>query len=154
MTASDFSVPSVGQRSQIVQHSFCRIDHAESGITAFAHGMQSVLTERYGVHRSTIRRDLKAIKERLWYADHCRRTQRRRAPHSLGPALGGQGHPRYSAQPVLSRRGLLPRQVYSNDKEPFIDPTLFERAQDLLEERGEGYVERFGNRHPEYYWPV
>jgi len=39
---------------------------------------------------------------------------------------------------------------YSNGKEPFIDPALFERAQSLLEERGEGYAERFGNRHPEY----
>jgi site-specific DNA recombinase len=39
---------------------------------------------------------------------------------------------------------------YSSGKEPFIDPTLFQRAQDLLEERGEGYAERFANRHPEY----
>ena len=39
---------------------------------------------------------------------------------------------------------------YSNGKEPFIDPIVFERAQDLLEERGEGYAERFANRHPEY----
>jgi site-specific DNA recombinase len=39
---------------------------------------------------------------------------------------------------------------YSNGKNPFIDPILFERAQDLLEERSEGYAERFGNRHPEY----
>jgi len=39
---------------------------------------------------------------------------------------------------------------YSNGKEPFIDPILFERAQDLLEQRSEGYAERFGNRHPEY----
>jgi site-specific DNA recombinase len=39
---------------------------------------------------------------------------------------------------------------YSNGKDPFIDPILFERAQDLLEERSEGYAERFGNRHPEY----
>ena len=39
---------------------------------------------------------------------------------------------------------------YSNGKEPFLDPQVFERVQELLEERGEGYAERFGNRHPEY----
>lgn len=39
---------------------------------------------------------------------------------------------------------------YTNGKEPFLDPALFERAQDLLDERGEGYAERFGDRHPEY----
>jgi site-specific DNA recombinase len=39
---------------------------------------------------------------------------------------------------------------YTNGKDPFVDPSLFERTQDLLDKHGEGYAERFGNRHPEY----
>jgi site-specific DNA recombinase len=39
---------------------------------------------------------------------------------------------------------------YAYGNGPFIDPELFERAQDLLDERGDGYTVRFADRHPDY----
>ncbi len=39
---------------------------------------------------------------------------------------------------------------HRSSAEPFLDPTLFEKAQRLLARRGEGYDRRFADAHPDY----
>jgi site-specific DNA recombinase len=55
---------------------------------------------------------------------------------------------------ILRNRGYLGevsfRDVVYQADEPILDPILFDKAQTLLEERGERYDRRFANTHPEY----
>ncbi|MGH8994418.1 MAG: recombinase family protein, partial [Acidimicrobiales bacterium] len=64
---------------------------------------------------------------------------------------------RWSAKVVLGiirNRGYLGeisfRDVVHQAEEPLLDPVLFDKAQALLDERGECYDRRFANTHPEY----
>ena len=55
---------------------------------------------------------------------------------------------------IVRNRGYLGgvsfRDVGHESGEPLLDPVLFEKAQALLAERGEGYDRRFDDAHPEY----
>jgi len=81
---------------------------------------------------------------------------------TIATELNNDGHRtrtgrRWSAKVVLGivrNRGYLGevsfRDVVHKSDEPLLDPVLFEKAQVLLAERGEGYDRRFADAHPEY----
>ena len=81
---------------------------------------------------------------------------------TIATELNNDGHRtrtgrRWSAKVVLGivrNRGYLGevsfRDVVHESDEPLLDPVLFEKAQALLAERGEGYDRRFADAHPEY----
>jgi len=81
---------------------------------------------------------------------------------TIATELNNDGHRtrtgrRWSAKVVLGivrNRGYLGevsfRDVVHESDEPLLDPDLFQKAQSLLAERGEGYDRRFADAHPEY----
>jgi len=81
---------------------------------------------------------------------------------TIAAELNNDGHRtrtgrRWSAKVVLGivrNRGYLGevsfRDVVHESDEPLLDPVLFQKAQALLAERGEGYDRRFADAHPEY----
>jgi site-specific DNA recombinase len=81
---------------------------------------------------------------------------------TIATELNNDGHRtrtgrRWSAKVVLGivrNRGYLGevsfRDVVHESDEPLLDPVLFQKAQSLLAERGEGYDRRFADAHPEY----
>jgi site-specific DNA recombinase len=81
---------------------------------------------------------------------------------TIAAELNNDGHRtrtgrRWSAKVVLGivrNRGYLGevsfRDVVHQSDEPLLDPVLFQKAQALLAERGEGYDRRFADAHPEY----
>ena len=81
---------------------------------------------------------------------------------TIATELNNDGHRtrtgrRWSAKVVLGivrNRGYLGevsfRDVVHESDEPLLDPVLFQKAQALLAERGEGYDRRFADAHPEY----
>jgi len=81
---------------------------------------------------------------------------------TIATELNDDGHRtrtgrRWSAKVVLGivrNRGYLGeisfRDVVHQADQPLLDPDLFDKAQTLLAERGEGYDRRFADTHPEY----
>ena len=81
---------------------------------------------------------------------------------TIATELNNDGHRtrtgrRFSAKVVLGilrNRGYLGevsfRDVVHRPDDALIDPTLFDKAQALLAERGESYDRRFADKHPDY----